>query len=94
MTVAEEMFEIVRQAMQAQYAEILPTGFSIHMIAEFDPERHRAPNLWLEKREKPAARYLAILISHTSSVPALGETVADAIGSAISKIEARHAAAH
>lgn len=88
-TVTEAMFcEVVQPAMQALFADLMPAGYSIYKLAEYDPKVHTAPNLWLEKRENPAAKYLAILISDTSSVPALGETVTDAISTAIAKIEA------
>lgn len=83
--VVDDMMEIVKQAMTAQYASVMPPGFSIWRIAEYDPEKHRAPNLWLEKREKPTARYLVQLHSDTASVPALGETVNDAVQAAIAK---------
>lgn len=80
---------VVLPAMQAMYTDLLPAGYSIHRLAVYDPKVHSAPNLWLEKRENPTAKYLATLVSHTSSVPALGETVTDAISAAIAKIEAR-----
>lgn len=87
-TVTEAMFcEIVQPATQALFADVLPAGYIIYKLAEYDPQVHTAPNLWFEKRENPSAKYLAILISDTSSVPALGETVTDAISAAIAKVE-------
>lgn len=83
--VIDDMMEIVKQVMTAQYASVMPQGFSIGRIVEYDPTKHPAPNLWLEKREKPNARYLVQLHSETSSVPALGETVNDAMQAAIAK---------
>lgn len=78
---------LLAEAMNTQYAQLMPEGFTIHLIDEYRPNRYPAPNLWMEKKEKPNAKYIVILTSDTRSVPALGETVADAIGWAISKIE-------
>ena len=83
----DAMLDVVRQALSAELADVMPRGFEIYLVAEYDPERFPAPNLWLEKREKPNARYVAILVSDTDSVPALGETVADAVKASIAKIE-------
>lgn len=94
-TTTESMLaNILLPVMRQMYADVMPAGFRIHLIAEYAQERFPAPNLWLEKRGKPASRYVAILVSDTASVPALGETVTDAINSAIAKIEARDATAH
>ena len=90
----DAMLDIVRQAMSREFADLMPKGFSIGRIVEYDPLVHTAPNLWLDKRENPKAQYLVNLNSSTSTVPALGETVADAVKAAILKIEARHARAN
>ena len=84
----DEMFALLKDAMAAQYAQMLPAGFSIHLLAEYTPLRFPAANLWLEKQEKPGAKYVAILTSDMASVPALGETITDAINAAIVKAEA------
>lgn len=88
------MFELLGDALNKQYADLMPAGFMIWRVAEYDPDVHRAPNLWLEKRDKPDAKYVAILTSNVAiltsndaSVPALGATVNDAVAAAIAKIE-------
>jgi len=95
MTVPQEMLDIVKQALNAEYVALLPEGFQIYKVDEYDPAKHTAPNLWYEKlKVVPDAKYLAVLVGPTSSVPALGETVNDAIKRAIAKIESRAAAAN
>jgi hypothetical protein len=88
------MFSLLTQAMNGLYADQLPEGASIYKIAEYDPARHTAPNLWFEKRENPEAKYLAIIVTPTSSVPALGKTVSDAVEFALSKVAAREGRGH
>lgn len=88
--IKEAMFlRVLQPAMEAMYADLMPAGYSIYKLAEYDPKVHSAPNLWLERHEKPEAKYLAILVNDTGTVPALGETVTDAINAAILKIEQR-----
>lgn len=89
MTIDDAM-ELLRQAMERQYEHMLPEGFGIYKIAEYDPKVFPAPNLWYDKKMNPAARYLVILHGPTSSVPALGETVSDAITAAIAKVHEYH----
>ncbi len=84
-----DMFEILRDALNRQYAAMLPSGFVVHKVAEYDPKEHTAPNLAWEKGANPEARYLVILLSDWASVPALGVTVNDALKLAIYKIEKR-----
>jgi hypothetical protein len=86
------MLDIVRRALNAQYAHLLPDGFTVHMIAEYDPVFHPAPNLAWEKAANPDAKYLVILLSDWASVPALGVTVNDALKSAIQKGEHQYGA--
>lgn len=85
-----EMFEIVRQAMQNQYAALLPLNGEITRIALYDPIEHPAPNLWFEKREKPNAKYIATITygdeKHSGCASCLGETVNDAVKATIAKI--------
>jgi hypothetical protein len=84
----DEMFEILREAMNKQYADRLPQGFYIYKLAEYTQDRFPAPNLWFEKKQNPAAKYLCIISDDcTASVPALGETVNAAIAAAIAKHE-------
>lgn len=87
----DDAMEIVRQALQAQYATTIPAGYKIARVAEYDPAKHPAPNLWMEARDFPNAQrlYLVTLHSDTGSIPALGETVNDALGRAITKAETR-----
>ena len=87
-TTAEAMMRITHQVMDKLFVDLMPPGFSIYKIAEYDPQVFPAPGLLFEKRDNPAARYIAILTSDTASVPALGETVTDAISASIVKIEA------
>lgn len=86
---AFDPFEALRSALSAEYADLLPEGYSIYRIAEYDPEKHPAPNLRWEKAANPDARYLVILLSDWASVPALGVTVNDALKAAIAKAEHR-----
>lgn len=80
---------ILRDALNAQYRHMLPAGFEISRIAEYDPVKHPAPNLWYEKKLNPAARYLVNIMSDSETVPALGVTVNDALKAAILKVEQR-----
>lgn len=80
-------FQIITDALNAEYQHLMPAGFSIYRVAEYDPKHHTAPHLWFEKRENPACRYIVILTSDTASVSALGETVNDAVKACILKIE-------
>lgn len=84
-----EALELARLAMSAEYKHMLPEGYSIYKVAEYDPKEHPAPNLWWEKCANPKARYLVILLSDWASVPALGVTANDALKAAISKAESR-----
>jgi hypothetical protein len=83
----DQAFELIKMALSAEYEHMLPEGYVIYKVAEYDPEIHTAPNLWWEKREKPDARYLVILLSDLASVPALGATVNDALKAAIAKAQ-------
>ncbi len=87
-TIKDAGLRVMEKVMGELFADLLPPGFWIYKICEYDPEVFPAPGLSLEKRANPAARYVAILTSDTASVPALGETVTDAISAAIAKIEA------
>lgn len=80
-------FEILKGALNAEYQHMMPEGFSIYRIAEYDPTQHTAPHLVLEKRQNPASRYIVILTSDTASVSALGETVNDAVKACILRLE-------
>lgn len=80
-------FEILKDALNAEYRHMMPQGFSIYRLAEYDPKQHTAPHLHFEKREKPNSRYIAILASDTASASALGETVNDAVKACILKLE-------
>lgn len=82
------MFEIVKKAMSALYAEQLGE-YQIYLIDEYTPEKFPAPNLWFEKRHNPEAKYIVILTSDNRSVPALGKTVCDAIEYGLSKIKVK-----
>ena len=84
-----DAFEILRAALSAEYKHMLPEGYAIYKVAEYDPQVHTAPNLWWEKRANPEARYLVILLSDWASVPALGVTVNNALKSAIAKAQKR-----
>lgn len=86
-TPAFDPFELLKEAMSKQYAEMMPVGYAIYKLAEYDPHVFPAPGLLFERRRNPGVKYIAILISDTASVPALGETVADAVGAAIVKIQ-------
>jgi hypothetical protein len=85
-------FAVLRDALNAQYKHMLPEGFDVYKIAEYDPVKHPAPNLWYEKTQNPAARYLVILTSDYATAPALGITVNDALAAAILKVEQRKGA--
>lgn len=83
-------FDILKNALNEEYRHLMPAGFSIYSIAEYDPKQHTAPHLFLEKRAKPESRYIVILISDNASLSALGETVNDAVKACIVKAEARN----
>jgi len=88
MSMMDEMFELLKEAMNKQYADRLPQGFVIYKLAEYTQDKFPAPNLWYEKKLNPRAKYLCIISDDcTASVPALGETVNDAIMGAIAKQE-------
>lgn len=87
MSITDEMLELVRQAINAQYRNALPSGWEITRVCEYDPKVHTAPNLHFEKRDYPEAKYLVNLTGPTSSTPALGETVNDAVKRAIAKAD-------
>lgn len=94
-TFKEAMLEIVADATNAEYQHLMPEGYRVSRVAEYDPEKHTAPNLHFEKlMEVPNAKYLVNLSSDTSSVPALGSTVNEAIKRAIVKIESRRNRPH
>ena len=84
-----EALSIVQEALSEEYKHMLPEGYVIYKVAEYDPQVHTAPNLWWEKQANPDARYLVILLSDWASVPALGVTVNDALKAAIAKAEHR-----
>ncbi len=84
---ASEMFEIARAALNEEYKHLLPAGFTIHRLAEYDPSKHKAPHLLLEMRERPDVRYIAWLTSDTASFTALGETLNDAVKHCIAAVE-------
>jgi len=89
-----DMLEIVRKAINAEYAALLPDGFEVFRVDEYTQAKYPAPNLWYEKTHLvPEAKYVAILLGEQESVPALGVTVNDAVKRAIAKIEARNASA-
>lgn len=79
--------EIVKDALNAEYQHMMPEGFSIYRVAEYDPKQHTAPHLHFEKLEKPNSRYIVILTSDNTSLSALGETVNDAVKACILKLE-------
>ena len=83
----DDALEILRKALAAEYKNLLPEGYVIYKVAEYDPKVHTAPNLAWEKGTNPAARYLVILLSDWASVPALGQSVNDALKLAIYKAE-------
>jgi hypothetical protein len=85
----EQALELTRLALSAEYEHLLPDGYVIYKVAEYDPQVHTAPTLWWEKGANPEARYLVILLSDWASVPALGVTVNDALKAAIAKVQAR-----
>ena len=89
MTLYDEMLEIARQALNQQYKYMLPRGFEIFRLAEYDPSKHTAPHLAFEFRARPECRYIAWLTSDTASFTGLGETVHDAVKQAIAAVE-RH----
>jgi hypothetical protein len=84
---ASEMLEIARAALNEEYKHLLPPGFTIHRLAEYDPSKHKAPHLLFEMRERPDVRYIAWLTSDTASFTALGETLNDAVKRAIATVE-------
>lgn len=49
-------FEILKEALNAEYRHMMPEGFSIYRIAEYDPEYHKAPHL-SQKEEVEVTRY-------------------------------------
>ena len=85
-----EMFEIVRQAMNREYAHMLPEGGEVTRVALYDPKEHPAANLWFEKKEKPNAKYIATITygneKESGCCSCLGETVNDAVKATIAKI--------
>ena len=82
-------FELLKGALNQEYKDLLPAGFTIYSIAEYDRWVHTAPHLLLEQKANLSNRYIAILTSDTESLSALGETVNDAVKNCIMKIEKR-----
>ena len=80
-------FEILKGALNAEYKHMMPKGFSIYRIAEYNPKQHTAPHLALEKRQNPANRYIVTLTSDTACLSHLGETVNDAVKACILRLE-------
>ena len=89
-----EMFEVLRQSLNKEYAALLPEGCEIQRIGLYDPEKHPAANLWFDKKEKPNAKYIVTLEYATEResgcCSCLGETVNDAVKAAIVKLEETH----
>lgn len=84
---ASEMLDLARKALNEEYKHLLPDGFTILRVAEYDSAKHKAPHLLFEKRDRPAARYIVWLASDTASFTALGETLNDAVKRAIATVE-------
>lgn len=82
-----ELQEILCTALNAQYRNILPVGFSVSRVDEYDPTRHTAPNITIEAAENRPARYIVNITSDTMTVPAIGATVNHALQRAIMKAE-------
>jgi len=59
--VMPEMFEIVRMAMNKEYARVLPEGGEITRIALYDPYEHKAPHLWIDKCHNPEKKYIVTI---------------------------------
>jgi hypothetical protein len=89
-TIMAEMFEVLRQFLNSEYGALLPYRGEITRLDEYNPEKHPAPNLWFEKREKPNAKYIATITyadeKHSGCCSCLGETVHDAVKATIAKI--------
>jgi hypothetical protein len=85
-----EMFEVVRQAMNKEYAHMLPEGGEVTRIALYDPSEHKAPHLWIDKCHHPEKKYIATIRygkeGHSGCGSMLGETVNDAVKATIAKI--------
>lgn len=88
--VMPEMFEIVRQAMNKEYAHMLPEGGVVTRIALYDPAQHKAPHLWIDKRQNPEKKYIATITygneKQSGCGSMLGETVNDAVKATIARI--------
>lgn len=86
-----EMFEIVRRAMNKEYAHMLPEGGEITHIALYDPAQHRAPHLWIDQCHNPEKKYIATITygndKQSGCGSMLGETVNEAVKATIAKIE-------
>lgn len=90
MSIMDEMFEVLRAALNNEYSALLPEGGEITRLAEYNPATHTAPNLWFEKKEKPNAKYIATITygneEESGCCSCLGETIHDAIKATIAKI--------
>ena len=92
--VMPEMLEIVRQAMNKEYADLLPEGGEVTRIALYDPNEHKAPHLWIDKCYHPKKKYIVTITygddKQSGCASMLGETVNDAIKATIAKIGEHH----
>lgn len=88
--VMTEMFEVLRQALNKEYAALLPEGGEITRLDLYDPYQHRAPHLWIDKCHHPEKKYIATITygnqKESGCGSMIGETVNDAIKATIAKI--------
>lgn len=80
-----DTYESLLESLTNLYKDVLPVGFKVSRVAIYDPVKHSAPNLYFEKKERPLAEYLINIQSDTSSIPALGVSIDDAIKRAVVK---------
>jgi len=69
---------------------MLPEGGEITRVALYDPAKHRAPHLWIDKCHNPVKKYIATITygndKQSGCGSMLGETVNDAVKATIAKI--------
>lgn len=83
----DEAFELLKFALNDAYANLMPEGFSIYRIAEYDPKLHTAASLTQLKRANPKVKYIVTLTSDTCAISQLGETVNEAVRWCIMELE-------